>query len=69
MYEIAQSFPSVTEYNATKGRCWIASTSGSIAVTRMLTEAATKPEFYEVSQNGQFTKVDADYITFPCVER
>ncbi len=68
MYEVAPSFKTVSEYKESSKRCWIMTKNKGGGLISLGINAATQPDFYEKS-GGEYKKIDADYITFPCIQR
>jgi hypothetical protein len=68
MRYLTESFKSVTEYNKSKGRCWIKTKNTGGGFVSLGINALTQPDFYEKTPSG-LSKIDVEYITFPCVER
>jgi hypothetical protein len=69
LYSVAESFSKVSEYNASKGRCWIRTKDSSLGLISMAANAAFSPTFYEKTSSGEFKKIDVEYVTFKCVQR
>ena len=68
LYTVAESFPRVSEYSASKGRCWIRAKDSGTGLISMAANAAFSPSFYEKTSSGEFKKVDVEYITFKCTK-
>lgn len=68
MYTIATRYPSVSEYKESKGLCWIHLKSRGGGMWSMGINATISHDFYEKKPNGSFSKVDAEYLVFPCVK-
>lgn len=66
LYTISDRFESVSEYNETKGRCWIRTKSTGGGLISWGINTAIQPEFYEKLPSGEFKKHDVEYVTFKC---
>lgn len=66
LHHVIDRFKNVDEYKS--GRCWIRIKTQKLGVVSRLYDAVTAPSFYEKQKDGQYKKVDVEYITFPCKE-
>ena len=68
-YELARSYPKVSDYNESKKRCWINTKSTGLGVFSFGINMLTQPVFLELSNNGVYKEIDVGVITFPCIKR
>lgn len=68
-YEVKTTYDSVTEYNETKGRCWIETKSKGGGLLNWGVNAIKQPIFLEITPSRKYEELDVEYITFPCIKR
>jgi hypothetical protein len=69
LYTVNRCYGSVSEYSESKGRCWIKTKSKGGGLLSWGVNAATQPEFFHLSENGDYEKLDVEYLTFKCQKR
>jgi len=68
-FSVSDYFNDVSEYHASKGLCIIRTKSKGMGILSWGINALKQPEFWGYDKNGQFGKIDADYIRFKCIKR
>lgn len=66
LFHPSKCYKSVSEYNSSKGRCWINTKSKFGGLISWGINAAVQPNFLHKNNNGNYEEIDADYITFKC---
>jgi len=69
MYSVKKQYSDVSEYNKSKGRCWINTKSKGLGLLSRGINLFRGSNFYKRKSDGSYEKVDTEYITFKCVER
>ena len=68
MHSVKTVFEHVSEYDKSKGLCWVNTKSRGGGILSWGINAAIQPEFYEKTASGEYQRLDVDYITFPCFQ-
>jgi hypothetical protein len=68
LYEPNTHYQSVSEYRESSGRCWIHTKTTKLGLFNSVANAVFQPTFYE-KVNGEYEKLDVEYITFKCRKR
>ena len=63
LYNPAQQYVSVSEFNSSKNICWIRMKTGSMAIDAL--NAARLPDFF-TKRDGKLVKIKPDYLVFSC---
>jgi len=69
LFTVKECYDEVSEYSEGKGRCWINTKSKGSGVLSWAINAAAQPEFLHKNENGEYEKIDVEYLTFECVRR
>lgn len=65
-YSLATTYKDVSEFH--DGRCWMRlNASGTLGTAFGL--LGLRPKFYELRPDGQYERIDPEYLTFQCVKR
>lgn len=64
-YHPGERYPSVTDYDKNKGRCWIQIKSKGGGLFSSAANLVI-PQIWYTEEDGQMRKIDVEYLTFPC---
>lgn len=67
MYELSQCYEDVSDYDASRERCWIRTKSEGWGLISNAINLMSGTKFYHRDNSGNFEEVDVEYLTFPCV--
>lgn len=66
LYEVGKQYPTVTEYDKNKGRCWLKVGGGVTGVLQMFSGRS----WHTLQADGTYKKIkNLEYLTFPCVKK
>lgn len=68
LYTLKKCYSSVSEYNPSTQRCWINSKSKGWGILSVAINTAKQPVFLHKEPSGKYEVVDAEYVTFNCVQ-
>lgn len=66
LYEIAQCYEDVSDFNANQGRCWIRTESSGWGLISSAINLLGGVNFLHRNTSGEYEEVDAEYLTFSC---
>lgn len=69
LFTVKRCYPSVSEYDQTKGRCWIRTKSTGGGLLSWAFNAPQQSVFYHKTAHGEYEELDVEYVTFKCVPR
>ena len=64
LYSVKRRYPSVSDFK--NGRCWIRIKSTGAGLISRAKNAFSNVQFYEKQANGQYEKIDPEYLVFKC---